>query len=80
MAETLEISRRYSVHAHQDERHPVRIVEEASFEAAAIAYVEDFHPPADADGEIQVLVCDLASGHEHCFRIDLDSGEAEPCG
>ena len=78
MPQTQELSRRYSVHALQDD-HPARIVEEASFEAAAIAYVEDFHPPADALGEIQVVVCDLASGHEHCFRIDLGGGEPQPC-
>ena len=78
MPQTQELSRRYSVHALQGD-HPARIVEEASFEAAAIAYVEDFHPPADALGEIQVVVCDLANGHEHCFRIDLGGGETQPC-
>jgi hypothetical protein len=35
---------------------------------------------ADDDGEISVIVRDLDSGHEHCFRIDLDSGETQPCG
>ncbi|HMO43004.1 MAG TPA: DUF5961 family protein [Phenylobacterium sp.] len=79
MPQTLESRRRFSVHAHHDERHPARIVEEASFEAAALAYVEDFHPPADLDGEVQVIVCEVESGHEHCFRIDLASGETEAC-
>jgi len=79
MPQTHEPSRRFSVHARQDDHHPAQIVEEASFEAAALAYVEDFHPPADSGGEIQVVVCDLANGHEHCFRIDLGGGEAQPC-
>ncbi len=79
MPQTPEPSRRFSVHAQQDDHQPTRIVEEASFEAAAIAYVEDFHPPGDADGEIQVVVCDLASGRRHCFRIDLGGGDPQPC-
>jgi hypothetical protein len=44
-----------------------------------VAYVEDLHPPGDGP-EISVIVVDLASGHEQCFIIDLDTGEAEPCG
>lgn len=71
--------RRFRVHP----RHtgsPARIVEEASFEAAAIAYVEDFHPPVDEDNEVSLIVRDLEDGHEHCFLIDLDTGETEPCG
>lgn len=71
--------RRFSVHA-RDVHGRHRIVEETSFEAAAVAYVEDFHPPVDDDNEISVIVRDLDSGGEHCFRIDLDSGEAAPCG
>jgi len=30
--------------------------------------------------EISVIVREVGTGHEHCFRIDLDSGEAAPCG
>ena len=74
-----EAPRRFSVHAHHDDRHPARIVEEASVEAAALAYVADFHPPADLFGEVRVIVCDLEAGAEHCFRIDLEDGEAAPC-
>jgi hypothetical protein len=72
--------RRFSVHARQVDRHHARIVEENSFEAAAVAYVEDFHPPVEAGNELSVIVRDLEDGHEHCFRIDLDTGETEPCG
>jgi hypothetical protein len=32
------------------------------------------------DHEISVIVREVQTGHEHCFRIDLDSGETAPCG
>ena len=73
-------SRRYSVRVrHLEPRHG-QVVAEASFEAAAVAYVEDFHPPMTQDHEISVIVREVNSGHEHCFRIDLESGETQPCG
>jgi hypothetical protein len=36
--------------------------------------------PASDDHEIRVIVHEVGTGHEHCFRIDLDPGEAIPCG
>lgn len=72
-------ARRFSVHARHVERHHARVVEESSFEAAAVAYLEDFHPPVEDGSEIRVIVQELDSGHEHCFTVDLDSGETEPC-
>jgi hypothetical protein len=80
MPQAAETSRRFSVHARSVDRHHARVVEEASFEAAAVAYVEDFHPAVDDDNEISVIVRDLETGGEHCFRIDLDSGDTAPCG
>ena len=45
----------------------------------AVAYVEDLHDlPGDGD-EISVIVQEVETGHEHCFRIDLESGETSPC-
>ena len=73
-------TRQFRVHARNVGSHQARLVEEASFEAAAVAYVEDFHPPVDDGAEISIIVQDLDDGREHCFRIDLDSGEAAPCG
>lgn len=79
MPQTAEPNRRFRVFPrHVD--GPTRIVEEPSFEAAAIAYVEDFHPPVDEDNEVSVIVRDLEDGHEHCFLIDLDTGETQDCG
>jgi hypothetical protein len=73
-------TRQFSVHARHVDGHHARVLQEASFEAAAVAYVEDFHPPIGDDNEISVIVREVETGHEHCFRIDLESGEAAPCG
>jgi hypothetical protein len=80
MTQAADSGRRFSVRARHIDSHHARLLEEVSFEAAAVAYVEEFGMTADADHEISVIVRDVASGHEHCFRIDLDTGEAAPCG
>ena len=72
--------RQFSVHARHVDRHHARIIEEASFEAAAVAYVEDFHPPVTEDHEISLIVREVGTGREHCFRVDLESGDTAPCG
>ena len=77
MAHTAKM-RRYRVHARHVDAHHARVLMESSFEAAAVAYVEDLHAVTD-DPELRVVVHDLESGHEHCFRIDLGTGEAAPC-
>ena len=79
MTQVARETRKFSVHARTVDTHHARVLEEASFEAAAVAYVEDF-AHIGGDHEIAVIVRDLDSGHEHCFRIDLESGEAAPCG
>ena len=71
--------RQFRVHARHLDSHHARTLSEPSFEAAAVAYVEDLHPPGD-DPEVSVIVVELASGHEQCFIIDLETGEAAPCG
>jgi hypothetical protein len=71
---------RYRVHPRDVEGSPVRVLEEVSFEAAAVAYAEDFGYVTDAAHELKVIVQDLDSGHQHCFLIDLDTGETDPCG
>ena len=80
MTQTASDTRQFSVHARHVDRHHARRVEETSFEAAAVAYVEDFHPPLTNDREISIVVREVDTGHEHCFRIDLESGETAPCG
>ena len=72
-------TRRFRVHARHVEAHDARVLEERSFEAAAVAYVEDLHAVSD-EPEISVIVREVDSGHEHCFRIDLETGETASCG
>ena len=73
-------ARRFSVRARHTDGHHARIMEEASFEAAAVAYLEG---AVEIDGDdasgVRVIVRDLDSGHEHCFTVDLATGETEPC-
>jgi hypothetical protein len=71
-------TRTYRVHARHIDAHHSRTVQEPSFEAAAVAYVEDLHELPN-DGALSVIVHEVESGHEHCFRIDLESGETSPC-
>lgn len=68
----------YRVHAHDDRSHG-HAVEAASFEDAAITFVEMWRPPVDAGNEVSVIVREADSGLELCYRIDLDSGDAAPC-
>jgi hypothetical protein len=48
------------------------VVQEASFEAAAIAFLER-ETAAEAEAAV-VVVCDAETGHERCLRIDLATG------
>jgi hypothetical protein len=73
-------TRTFSVHAREVDTHHARLLQEASFEAAAVAYAEDFGPLADGAQEISVIVREVQSGHERCFRIDLQTGDASACG
>jgi hypothetical protein len=72
--------RAFRVHARHIDHHHARILSEPSFEAAAVAYVEDLHDLPGGGEAISVVVRDLSTGHEHCFRIDLETGATEPCG
>jgi hypothetical protein len=81
MTNSAETIRRYRVHARHVDRHHARLVEEVSFEAAAVAYLENLDISAATDDqEISIIVHDVSTGHEHCFRLDLGSGETSPCG
>jgi hypothetical protein len=60
-------------------RHHARLFNALSFEAAAIAYVESAEFEAEAEDPIKLVVRDLGGGEEHCFTIDLASGESAEC-
>jgi hypothetical protein len=80
MADITSDNRRFRVHARHIEAHHARVIAEPTFDAAAIAYAEDLHVSAGDSEEISIIVRDLDSGHEHCFRLDLQTGETSPCG
>lgn len=69
----------YRVHARDDDRSHGHAVNAASFEEAAVAFVELWRPPVDTDNEVSVIVREAESGVELCYRIDLDGGDATPC-
>jgi len=71
--------RRFKVYPRHQAGEHARVFAEASFEAAAVAFVENYAPAPEAGTEIAVHVLDLDSGLEHCFRIDLETGATEPC-
>ena len=68
--------------ARDADRHHARLVQEPSFEAAVVAYLEDFDLALGVVGghEMNIIVYEVETGHEHCFRVDLDTGNATPCG
>jgi hypothetical protein len=74
---TMSDARRFIVHA--DHAGGAHSVEGPSFEAAALAFIDAWHPAADADGDVSVFVTDEDTGRRQCFRIDLASGDAAPC-
>jgi hypothetical protein len=80
MAKTPSATHRFRVHPRDGDRSHARVLEESSFEAAAVAYLEDFVSIGAETQEIRVVVMDLDDGHEHCFMVDLETGETAPCG
>jgi hypothetical protein len=72
--------RAYCVRALHDARGQAHEVQSDSFEAAALAFIEDWQPMADDDGDVALLVRDQQTGREQCFRIDIGTGETAPCG
>jgi hypothetical protein len=69
------MSRAFAAHCANDGHHRSDFVTEAdSFEAAAIAFAERWTGPDEA---CKILVCELETGEERCFTLDL--GAPEPC-
>ena len=73
------LQRRFSVHGVDEAPSRGHLVEGVSFEDAALHYMEDCHPAADADDEVALFVEDCETGERQCFRIDLATGETAPC-
>jgi hypothetical protein len=71
--------RRFSVHGADEAPSRSHLIEGVSFEDAALHFIEEFHPAADAEDEVTLFIEDCDSGERQCFRIDMTSGETAPC-
>lgn len=80
MTQAANDDRRFSVYARHAGPHHARVIREPTFEAAAVAYVEDLVIAPDDEDAISVIVRDVDTGGEHCFRVDLETGETASCG
>lgn len=78
MTET-SLQRRFCVHDVHDAADRAHLIEGLTFEDAALHFVADYPPSVDGD-EIRLFIEDLESGDRQCLRIDLQSGDAAPCG
>ena len=72
-------TRLFRVRARHLETSHGHVVTEASFEAAAVAWLEAWPGEIGAEAAIRVIVRELATGQEHCFGIDVGTGVAAPC-
>lgn len=79
MTQTTNLQRQFCVRGVAETATRAHMVEGLSFEDAALHFVEDHHPVADADDEVSLYVEDMETGERQCFRIDLESGETAPC-
>ncbi|HEY3696788.1 DUF5961 family protein [Phenylobacterium sp.] len=73
-------ARSFSVHGAEEVHSRSFKVDGASHLDAALQFVAERHPAADLFGEAAVMVEDCQTGERQCFRIDLGSGAAAPCG
>ncbi len=70
--------RDYRVHCADEAPANTHRVEARSFSEAALTFLERWHVAEHTQG-VSVIVEEHGSGERHCFTVDLDSGEAEPC-
>ena len=76
---TSDVTRMFSIYAHGDARH-CRQIEGVDFEDAALAFVRDWGPEPDDDGQVAVIVIDQDTGREQCLCVDMAYERAERCG
>ena len=70
----------FTVRARHLHGHHARPIDEPNPEAAVAAYLEDFAFDPDDEEKLSLIVRDQETGREQCFRVDLITGETEPCG
>lgn len=68
---------RFRAHAAEVDRCRDHVIPDAAdFLEAAVLFAERWGGEA---GEMSIVVIDDISGDPQCFRIDLDTQQAEPC-
>ena len=71
---------RFYAHPRDDVRSHAHLVPNAdSLQDAAIRFAEHWSG-VTADGQVRIVAFNGDTGEERCFCIDLDAGEAGPCG
>ena len=73
------LTRRFCVHGAAEAPSRGEVVEGLSFEDAALAFVEARHLEPDGGDEVALMVADVETGEQQCFRVDLASGDTAPC-
>lgn len=68
----------YRVHCPDETPSNTHRVEARSFSEAAVTFLERWHVAAHGE-EVQVIVEETHTGERHCFTVDLESGDAQPC-
>ncbi len=71
----------FYAHARGEDRHVAHLVPSAtSAQDAALQFAEHWLPNVTNGADsMSIIVRDAETGHEQCFMIDLDSGDAAPC-
>lgn len=78
MTSQAEQTRDFRVHCTDQAPANTHRVEARSFSEAAVTFLERWHVAEHAE-EVSVIVEETHTGERHCFVVDLESGEAEPC-
>ena len=73
-------TRPFSVHARHVGSHHARVLEETSFEAAAVAYVEDFHAAQATSTRSASSSARSRPATSTASGSTSKSGETAPCG
>lgn len=77
MTATADRLRRFSAHCSNEGAVASGFVTSAqSFEDAALLFAERW---SGEEESCRVIVVDTESGEQHCFRVEIDQGEVDPC-
>jgi hypothetical protein len=73
------LQRRFAVHGAVEAPSRAHVIEGLNFQDAALHFVENFHPAANANDEVSLMVEECETGERQCFRVHTDTGETTPC-